>query len=154
MEIRFINAPDAPKASGGYAQACEAVGASRLLFVSGQVPVTAGDELPATFREQCRLAWANVEAQLRAAGMGLSNLVKVTTFLSDRGFAAENRAVREEVLGVHSPALTVIVTGIFDEAWLVEIEAVAAASCRSEAGSELDFGQSGGVAEGVGPGCG
>ena len=25
------------------------------------------------------------------------------------------------------PALTVIVTGIFDEAWLVEIEAVAAA---------------------------
>lgn len=127
MEIRVVNAPDAPKASGGYAQACEAAGASRLLFVSGQVPLTVDQELPGTFREQCRLAWANVEAQLRAAGMGLTNLVKVTTFLSDRRFAAENRAVREEVLGAHAPALTVVVAGIFDEAWLVEIEAVAAA---------------------------
>jgi 2-iminobutanoate/2-iminopropanoate deaminase len=127
VKINFINAPDAPKAVGGYAQACEAVGASRLLFVSGQVPLTAGEKLPDTFGGQCRLAWANVAAQLRAAGMGLSNLVKVTIFLSSRTFAAENRAVREEVLGAHSPALTVIITGIFDEAWLVEIEAVAAA---------------------------
>ena len=39
----------------------------------------------------------------------------------------ENRRVRQEVLGERSPALTVIVTGIFDERWLVEIEAVAAA---------------------------
>ncbi len=29
-------------------------------------------------------------------------------------------------LGTHSPALTVIITGIFDEKWLLEIEAVAA----------------------------
>jgi len=102
-------------------------GASRLLFVSGQVPLTADDALPATFHEQCRLAWANVKAQLRAAGMDLDNLVKVTTFLSDRCYAAENRDVRQEVLGTRSPALTVIITGIFDEAWLVEIEAVGAA---------------------------
>ena len=127
MEIRFLNSPDAAEASGGYAQACEAVGASRLLFVSGQIPVTAANEIPPTFRDQCRVAWANVEAQLRTAGMGLNNLVKVTTFLSDRRYAAENRIVREEVLGSHSPALTVIITGIFDEAWLVEIEAIAVA---------------------------
>jgi 2-iminobutanoate/2-iminopropanoate deaminase len=30
------------------------------------------------------------------------------------------------VLGAHRPALTVIITGIFDEKWLLEIEAVAA----------------------------
>jgi hypothetical protein len=34
--------------------------------------------------------------------------------------------VRQEFLGAHSPALTVIITGIFDEKWLLEIEAVAA----------------------------
>ena len=53
--------------------------------------------------------------------------VMVTTFLSDRRYGAENRAVRELVLGDHAPALTVIITGILDEAWLVEIEAIAAA---------------------------
>jgi enamine deaminase RidA (YjgF/YER057c/UK114 family) len=59
--------------------------------------------------------------------MTLANLVKVTTFLSSREFNLENREIRKEVLGSHSPALTVIITGIFDEKWLLEIEAVAAA---------------------------
>ena len=126
MKARSINAPDAPPASGGYAQAVEVVDAARLLFISGQVPLAAAGDLPSSFREQCRLAWSNVEAQLRAADMSLDNLVKVTTFLSSRSFAEDNRLVREEVLGGRSPSLTVIVTGIFDEAWLVEIEAVAA----------------------------
>jgi hypothetical protein len=31
-----------------------------------------------------------------------------------------------EALGMHAPALTVVITGIFDEEWLLEIEAVAA----------------------------
>jgi enamine deaminase RidA (YjgF/YER057c/UK114 family) len=39
----------------------------------------------------------------------------------------ENREIRQEILGDRSPALTVIITGIFDQAWLVEIEAIAAA---------------------------
>jgi 2-iminobutanoate/2-iminopropanoate deaminase len=127
MERKIINAPDAPSASGGYAQAVEISGASRFLIVSGQIPLTVDGVLPATFTEQCRVAWANVGAQLRAADMSLDNLVKVTTYLSSREYAAENRAVREAVLAGRSPALTVIVAGIFDEAWLVEIEAMAVA---------------------------
>jgi hypothetical protein len=31
------------------------------------------------------------------------------------------------VLGDRSPALTIVIAGIYDEAWLLEIEAVAAA---------------------------
>jgi 2-iminobutanoate/2-iminopropanoate deaminase len=126
MKSRSINAADAPQPSGGYAQAVEVAGISKLLFIGGQVPLTADGVLPSGFRQQCLLAWSNVEAQLRAAGMSLDNLVKVTTFLSARNYADENRAVREEVLGARSPVLTVIITGIFDEEWLVEIEAVAA----------------------------
>jgi enamine deaminase RidA (YjgF/YER057c/UK114 family) len=76
--------------------------------------------------DQARLAWRNLEAQLEAAEMSFDNLVKVTIFLSDRRYAVENRQVRQEMLGSRSPALTVIITGIFDEAWLLEIEAVAA----------------------------
>jgi 2-iminobutanoate/2-iminopropanoate deaminase len=48
------------------------------------------------------------------------NIVKVTTFLSSREYAIENRAVRQAMLGSHAAALTVIVTGIFDEKWLLE----------------------------------
>jgi enamine deaminase RidA (YjgF/YER057c/UK114 family) len=127
MKITSINAPDAPMASGGYSQAVEVSGSSKLLFISGQVPLDLNTNLPTAFRDQCFLVWANIEAQLRAAGMGIGNLVKVTTFLSSRDYASENRSVREEVLGDHAPALTVIITGIFDEAWLVEIEAIAVA---------------------------
>lgn len=84
MKSRSINAADAPQPSGGYAQAVEVAGISKLLFISGQVPLTADGVLPSGFRQQCLLAWSNVEAQLRAAGMSLDNLVKVTTFLSAR----------------------------------------------------------------------
>jgi enamine deaminase RidA (YjgF/YER057c/UK114 family) len=58
--------------------------------------------------------------------MALSDLVKVTVFLSDRQYRAANAAVRKEVLGTHTPALTIIITGIYDEEWLLEIEAIAA----------------------------
>lgn len=127
MQTRIVNAPDAPSPSGGYAQALEVTGASRLLFVSGQIPVTPDGAVPEAFADQARLVWANIEAQLRAAGMSLDNLVKVTTFLSDRSHAAENREVRKAVLGERQVAMTVVIAGIFSEAWLLEIEAMAAA---------------------------
>lgn len=127
MNLRTIEAPDAPRSQGGYAQALEVAGASRLLFISGQIPETADGIVPADFEAQARLSWKNVEAQLAAAGMTLDNLVKATIFLADRRFAIPNRTVRNEVLAGRRIALTVIVCTIFDERWLLEIEAVAAA---------------------------
>jgi len=110
-----------------YAQAQLVTAPARLLFISGQIPVDADQRVPQTFEEQCRLTWRNVQAQLETAGMKLTDLVKVTVFLSDRQYRAANAAVRKEVLGAHTPALTIIITGIYDEAWLLEIEAIAAA---------------------------
>jgi enamine deaminase RidA (YjgF/YER057c/UK114 family) len=127
VDRKAWNAADAPQPPSRYAQAVEVTGVKRLLFVSGQIPVRPDGTVPSTFMEQARQAWTNVEAQLRAAGMSLGNLVKVTIFLSDRAYSLENRAVRQEVLGDREVALTVIITGIFDAAWLLEIEAIAAA---------------------------
>jgi enamine deaminase RidA (YjgF/YER057c/UK114 family) len=110
-----------------YAMAHEITQFSRVLFVSGQIPEDADGKTPADFAAQCRLTWANVERQLKAADMTLDNLVKVTVFLADRQHRAENAKIRREILGDRSPALTIIITGIYDEAWLLEIEAVAAA---------------------------
>lgn len=127
MKTRAINAAGTPAAVGGYSQAVEVTGATRRLYISGQIPMAADGIVPGTFAEQAVLTWANVKAQLGAADMDVRNLVKVTIFLSDRRFAAENRAARQDALGGHAPALTVIITGIFDDAWLLEIEAVAEA---------------------------
>lgn len=126
METTQISATDAHDLKSGYAQAVEVRGAERLLFVSGQIPIRPDGTTPESFEEQARVAWANVEAQLRAAGMGMADVVKHTTFLSDRRYRAQNSAIRKEVFGDLAPALTVIVAGIFDEGWLLEIEAVAA----------------------------
>lgn len=127
MQIRKIDARDAPEAVGGYSQAVEVANAGRILYISGQIPVRPDGTTPPSFIEQARLAWANVEAQLKAADMGLENIVKHTTFLADRKYGAENRQVRHEIFGELRPALTVVVAGIFEEAWLLEIEAIAAA---------------------------
>jgi len=120
------NSPDAPAPGGGYSQAVEVRGTQRTLYISGQIPATKTGEVPNDFAAQCQLVWRNIEAQLRAADMSLNDLVKVTTFLSDRQYAAENSHIRREVLGSHAPALTIIIAGIYDEAWLLEIEAIAA----------------------------
>ena len=82
--------------------------------------------MPDDFEAQAALVWRNVLAQLHAAGLGVDALVKVTTFLASREHAEANREARQHALGVHTPA-TVIITGIFDERWLLEIEAIAAA---------------------------
>ena len=127
MKRREINATDAPQPLGGYVQAVEIAGASRIVFVSGQIPVRANGDVPESFEEQARVTWANLIAQLRAADMTLDNLVKVTFFLSDRKYIADYRKVRQDVLGERRIALTTIITGIFDERWLLEIEGYAAA---------------------------
>ncbi|ANW06018.1 RidA family protein [Bradyrhizobium icense] len=126
MHTRRINAETVTVPTTGYSQALEVSGHTRLLFVSGQIPLGIDGNVPEGFEAQCRLAWRNVEAQLKAAGMTLDNLVMHRTYLADRRYALLNRAVRNEVLGGRETALTVVIAGIFDEAWLLEVEAVAA----------------------------
>ncbi len=127
MDKRSINAPEAPETSGEYVQAIETVGAQRVLYISGQIPVTPEGTVPEGFRDQALQAWRNVEAQLRAGGMSLQNIVKHTTYLSNRRYRQTNSEVRQQVLGDHEAALTVVICDIYDEAWLLEIEVIAAA---------------------------
>ncbi|MBX9617510.1 MAG: RidA family protein [Hyphomicrobiales bacterium] len=123
--MQRIQSDKAPPVKTGYAQAIEFGRAKRTLLVSGQIPVDVEGTVPAGFDAQCRLVWRNIFAQLDAAGMTIANIAKVTIFLSSREYAVPNRTIRMEMLGDHEPALTCIITGIFDEAWLLEIEALA-----------------------------
>lgn len=124
---RPINSKEGPKPSGGYCQALEVSGGSRTLYISRQIPVGQDESTPNSFAEQARLAWANVGAQLAAADMTFHNIVKHTTFLADRRYRDENSEIRRQVLGERAPALTVVIATIYDEKWLLEIEAIAVA---------------------------
>jgi enamine deaminase RidA (YjgF/YER057c/UK114 family) len=61
--------------------------------------LTSDDVLPAGFEAQARQVWLNVDAQLKAAGMSKADIVKVTTYLSDRHHTMANREIRAEYLG-------------------------------------------------------
>ena len=103
MDLSAIDPVAVPEATGGYVNALQVEGASRLLFISGQIPQTREGHVPDRIEDQCRLVWANLTAALAAAAMDVTNLVKVTTILSDREYAAANTNIRNEVLGDHRP---------------------------------------------------
>jgi 2-iminobutanoate/2-iminopropanoate deaminase len=126
MKRTELNSPDVPLPLGGYSQVVALEDHKTLVFVSGQIPADKVGIVPPDFPSQAAQVWANIDAQLAAAGMTKADIVKVNIFLSDRQYALPNRAARQAYLGDLRPAMSVIICGIFDEAWLLEIEAVAA----------------------------
>jgi enamine deaminase RidA (YjgF/YER057c/UK114 family) len=60
-----------------------AIRSGDLLFVSGQVGSRSDGSPEPAFDAQVRLAFANLEATLKAAGCGLDDIVDVTTFHTD-----------------------------------------------------------------------
>lgn len=126
MKRENINAKNAPQPRGGYSQAVRLDDFDRLLFVSGQVPLSSDDVLPDDFEAQARQVWLNIDAQLKAAGMSKTDIVKVTTYLADRNHTLANREIRNDYLGALAPAMTVVIVGIFDSGWLLEVDVIAA----------------------------
>ncbi|TWI00060.1 RidA family protein [Bradyrhizobium daqingense] len=60
-----------------------AIRSGDLLFVSGQVGSRRDGSPEPDFEAQVRLAFANLEATLKAGGCGLDDIVDVTTFHTD-----------------------------------------------------------------------
>jgi len=127
MQRRDINAPDAAAPVGVYTQAVEVTGATRTLYVSGQVGADISGTIPDDISAQARLVYANIQAQLRAANMTLDNIVKLTIILTDFGNMAAARAARSEVMGERRPASTLIIAGLANPAFKIEVEAIACA---------------------------
>lgn len=115
-----------PRPVGGYTQGLEVARGSRLLFVSGQIPVRPDGSVPVDFEGQCHAVWDNLLAVLASAGMGPEHLVKLTTYLTSRDQGETNGRIRRDRLGPLCPALTVVIVETFAAEWLLEIEAVAA----------------------------
>ena len=59
--------------------------------------------------------------------MTLDNLVKITVILPNHGDVAAAREARTKALGDRKPASTLIVGGVANPAWKIEIEGIAVA---------------------------
>ncbi len=110
-----------------YSHAILVEGAARRLVISGQVGVAPDGSVPSSAEGQVAQAFANLRVVLEAHGMGFRDVVKTTAFLTDRALLGAYRAARETIFTEHAPASTLlVVSGLADPRWVVEIEAEAA----------------------------
>jgi enamine deaminase RidA (YjgF/YER057c/UK114 family) len=82
--------------------------------------------MPESFEDQADLIWKHIQSVLASAGMELSNIVSLRTYLSDPRYDEPNVSMRVKYMGSHRPASTVVCCQLLDPKWKLEIEAVAA----------------------------
>ncbi|HEY3848119.1 MAG TPA: RidA family protein [Acetobacteraceae bacterium] len=128
MAMITVSNPPTVRAPTGYSHGILVEGAERRLIVSGQVGLATDGSVPTTGEGQIAQAFANLRAVLDANGMAISNVVKMTTFLTDRALLTAYRAARGAVFADHAPASTLLfVAGLADPRFMVEIEVEAVA---------------------------
>jgi 2-iminobutanoate/2-iminopropanoate deaminase len=111
----------------GYVHAMEVAAGSRLLFISGLNGFDRdGITMPDAFEAQAGLIWSHIGAILASAGMDVTNLVSLRTYLAGPEYDEANARMREAQLGAHRVASTVVCCRLLDPRWKLEIEAVAA----------------------------
>ena len=119
---RSIGAP-----IGTYSHGIEVPPGARWLYVAGQIGVRPDGSVPSTIEEQTQVVWQNILAVLADAGMGIGDVVKITSFLTRHENFPRFAQVRAKFLGSHRPASTLLViSSLARPEFLVEVEAIAA----------------------------
>ena len=119
-----ISTEKAPKAIGPYSQAIEAAG---LLFASGQIPIVpaTGEIVAGGIEEQTLQVLSNVEAILAAKGLGFSDVVKTTVFLSDMNDFATVNGIYAKAFVENPPARSCVQVARLPKDVKIEIETIA-----------------------------
>jgi enamine deaminase RidA (YjgF/YER057c/UK114 family) len=132
-EIKILNPEALGKPLGQYSHMTR-VKASEFLFIAGQVATNRDGKLVGAddFDAQCVQTFANIEAALRSAGAGFGNVVQLTTYLVHSQDIAKFMTYRLREFpklfpsGVYPPNTLLIVDRLVQEAFLIEVQAVAA----------------------------
>ena len=121
---RSVNGKDIPAPMGPYSPATVF---ERLVFVSGQLALKAGDkELSGgDISAQTEQVFANLRAILEEAGSSLDHLVKTTVFLQNLDDFAGMNEVYAKHVGGRPPARSTVEVAKLPSGALVEIEAIA-----------------------------
>ena len=99
-----------------------------LLLISGQLGIDVNGEIPKLFSKQAELCFSNIRAILKEANYSLFDVLKVTTFVTNRKFFRDYMKVRDNVFREVSikPASTLlIVSGFTKPSFSIEIEVIA-----------------------------
>ena len=130
MEKIFINPPTLVKPTGYAHGAVTSIG--RLLFLAGQPGLDANGNVasPGDIVAQCAQAYANLKAVIEAAGGAVTDVVKLTIYVTDKAAYKANLksigAAYRNVFGKHYPAMTLVeIKSLFDEEAMVEIDGFA-----------------------------
>ncbi|HEY7635022.1 MAG TPA: RidA family protein [Gemmatimonadales bacterium] len=126
---RFLN-PSTLPASRGYTQVVEIPAGSRLVYISGQVPLDKAGNLVGAgdFRRQAEQVFTNLGSALAAVGATFADVVKINFYVRDVSLLADLRAVRDRHVNVKAPPASTLVevSHLFRDDVLLEVEAVAA----------------------------
>ena len=122
MHTTGVAAKVAPVSDG-----IEVSGNARWLSTSGTSGLMPDGTLPETIEEQVEQVWRNIQAILTSAGMEVTDIVKVTLYLTRREDYQVCLATRDRFLGDARPAaMSSIVSGFIRPDFLVEAEVQAA----------------------------
>jgi 2-iminobutanoate/2-iminopropanoate deaminase len=111
-EFRSVISTDkAPQGRGPFPQALRV---GQMVFVSGQGPLDPAANAPiaGTFSEQVDCTLDNLEVILAAAGLGFSDIAKVTVYLSDLRHVPEFNAIYQSRIPAPFPARTLVQAGL------------------------------------------
>ena len=126
-QVHLINPPSLPTVPG-YSQVVTVAGGD-LVFIAGQVSLDASGAVVGAgdFAAHATQTFQNLMAALAAAGASATNIIKLTTFVTDMNQLATFRAVRDRFLDpAHLPASTLVrVSRLFRQEFLIEVEAIA-----------------------------
>jgi 2-iminobutanoate/2-iminopropanoate deaminase len=120
----IISTDRAPQAIGPYSQG---VRAGSFVFFSGQIPLDpkTGEVRGETSAEQAEAVLDNIGNLLDAAGLGFSDVVKTTIFMTSLKDFAEVNRVYEKRFSTHPPARSTVEVNALPRGVLVEIEVIA-----------------------------
>ena len=120
----YRNPEDVHAPLGAYSHQIEVKGHERLLVISGQVGMRQDGTVPEEPLEQIDIAFENIFRNLRAAGMDVRDLIKITYYLVGEIDTAKRREVVVSKLQGHQPCSTLLyVAGLASPIYKVEIEA-------------------------------
>ena len=123
MNIQTLNPATLAPPGGHYSHAVVAAG---MVFVSGQLPITAGGQRlnDQPFEAQVTQVLHNVEAALTAAGSDKARLVQVRVYITDIALWPAFNALYATWIGEHRPARAVVPVPQLHHGFLIEVEAV------------------------------
>jgi len=121
VERRLISSGSSLEKRWGYSRAVVAGG---HVFVSGTAPIMPDDaDPPAEPYGQARRCLEIIVSALGGAGATPADVVRSRIFVTDHEAVEEVMRAHGEVFGTVRPASTgIVVAGLFDPRWLVEIE--------------------------------